>query len=104
MSGVRMVIAAALWLCTLGASAGDCCARPEKGFVPDEKTAVRIAEAVLAPIYGEATIAKERPFKATLEGSNWHVEGYLPPDRVGGVAEAWIDKKDGRIVRHLHGK
>ena len=26
---------------------------PKNGFVPDEKTAIKIAEAVLFPIYGE---------------------------------------------------
>jgi hypothetical protein len=34
---------------------------PPKGFVPDEKTAIRIAEAVWSPIYGEEEIRREKP-------------------------------------------
>jgi hypothetical protein len=49
---------------------------PKEGFVPNEKTAIRIAEAVLGPIYGEVQIAKERPFAATLKGGVWTIEGH----------------------------
>jgi hypothetical protein len=35
---------------------------PKDGFVPDAKTAVKIAEAVLIPVYGENKIESERPF------------------------------------------
>jgi hypothetical protein len=49
---------------------------PKEGFVPNEKTAIRIAEAVLGPIYGEDQIAKERPFAATLKGGVWTIEGH----------------------------
>jgi hypothetical protein len=38
---------------------------PPKGFVPDEKTAIRIAEAVWSPIYGEEQIQGEKPFVAS---------------------------------------
>ncbi len=36
---------------------------PKDGFVPDPKTAVKIAEAVLIPVFGEKKIEAERPFK-----------------------------------------
>jgi hypothetical protein len=49
---------------------------PKEGFVPNEKTAIRIAKAVLGPIYGEDQIAKERPFAATLKGGVWTIEGH----------------------------
>jgi hypothetical protein len=39
-------------------------ARPEAGFVPDQATAVRIAEAVWIPIYGEG-IVEQRPYRAS---------------------------------------
>jgi NTF2 fold immunity protein len=74
------------------------------GFVPDGATAVKIAEAVLVPIYGEAQIARERPFHATLNGKTWVVRGTLPPGDVGGVALAEISKEDARILRISHGK
>jgi len=78
---------------------------PPKGFVPDAATASRIAEAVWIPIYGEKHIAAEKPFKVTLRGNVWTVTGRdLPADSAGGVAEADISKRDGRILRVTHGK
>jgi hypothetical protein len=40
---------------------------PNAGFVPDEAAALKIAEAVLTPVYGEAVIRSERPLKAALK-------------------------------------
>ena len=78
---------------------------PPKGFVPDAATTSRIAEAVWIPIYGEKHIAEEKPFKVTLRGNVWTVTGRdLPADLAGGVAEADISKRDGRILRVIHGK
>jgi hypothetical protein len=78
---------------------------PPNGFVPDAATASRIAEAVWIPIYGEKAIATEKPFKATLRGDVWTVSGKdLPPGATGGVAEADISKRDGRILRVIHGQ
>lgn len=42
--------------------------KPENGYVPDQVTAVKIAEAVLIPIYSEKTTADEKPLKAELKG------------------------------------
>jgi hypothetical protein len=78
---------------------------PPKGFVPDAATASRIAEAVWIPIYGEENIAKEKPFRVSLRSGVWTVRGKdLPAGWKGGVAEADISKRDGRILRVLHGK
>ena len=78
---------------------------PPNGFVPDATTASRIAEAVWIPIYGEKQIATQKPFKATLKGDVWTVTGNdLPPGTLGGVAEADISKRDGRILRVSHGQ
>ena len=81
---------------------------PDSGFVPNAATAVRIAEAVWIPIYGEAQIEKERPFTATLKNGVWTVIGSLeaPPglEVVGGVALAEIARRDGRILRVGHGR
>ena len=78
--------------------------RSKDGYVPDAVTAIRIAEAVLAPLYGEEKIKSERPFKATLKKDVWIVEGSLPEGWKGGVAVVEISKKDGRIYRVSHGK
>ena len=86
---------------------------PKEGFVPDAKTAVKIAEAVLIPVYGEKQIESERPFKAMLGNGVWTVDGTLHcPDGkggmttmcVGGAAEVELSKTDGRILKMIHYK
>ena len=77
---------------------------PLNGFVPDEKTAIAIAEAVWTHMYGKDRISKERPFKAVLTNDIWTVRGSLPTGHKGGVAVAEISKKSGCIVRVIHGK
>jgi hypothetical protein len=77
---------------------------PEKGFVPNATTAVRIAEAVLGPIYGDEHIAQEEPFTATLKDGTWTVQGHLPAEYKGGVACVEISKSDGRILYVMHGQ
>jgi hypothetical protein len=69
--------------------------RPKEGFVPNAETAVKIGEAVLLPVYGEETIRRERPFKATRQGDVWTVGGSLncgAPQCVGGAAVVKISK------------
>jgi hypothetical protein len=78
--------------------------RPKDGFVPNEKAAVRIAEAVLSPIYGDEKIVSERPFSAKLKGDVWTVTGSLPGGMAGGVAEVRISKRTGEILDVTHGK
>lgn len=57
-----------------------------KAVVPDSETAVKIAEAVLVPVYGKQTVESERPFKAKLKGEIWTVGGTLHcPDGHGGI-------------------
>jgi hypothetical protein len=77
---------------------------PKEGFVPDSTTAIRIAEAVFIPIYGESNIRSEEPFVARLSNNVWTVEGTLPTNYMGGVAMARISKEDGRILWLIHGK
>jgi len=90
------------------------------GVVPDENTAIAIADAVLKPVYGEEQVSKERPFTAKLEGDIWTVSGTLPTrqapstsatpgvkalDRViGGVAIVEISKSKGCIGRVSHSR
>ena len=86
--------------------------------VPDENTAIKIAEAVWLPIYGNS-IYKNKPFTAALIGDSiWNVSGTLPhPDTTifngnikkirvhfGGVPFAKIRKDDGKIILIIHGK
>lgn len=79
--------------------------KPPSGYVPNEATALRVAEAILEPIYGRVQLDKERPFKAELNGNIWHVYGAMPPINVfSGVAEIWISKTDCKIIRVTHGE
>jgi hypothetical protein len=88
-------------------------AKPENGFVPDSRTAEKIAEAVLSPVYGEKQIESERPFHAELRNGVWAVSGTLHcPDGTsgdmetchGGVATVRIAKADAHILYMIHGK
>ena len=78
----------------------------KNGFVPNETTAITIAQAVLIPIYGKEKIEKQKPFKAKLENGIWIVSGTfnMPTEWKGGTAIAEISKKDGKIIRVSHGK
>ena len=77
---------------------------PQAGYVPDAKTAIRIAVAVWSPIYGEEKVQKEKPFRTTLAKGVWIVKGSLRKDSVGGVAVAEISKQNGQVLRVSHGK
>jgi hypothetical protein len=81
--------------------------KPRDGFVPNAETAVKIGEAVLTPVYGEATINHERPFKATRQGDVWRVTGTLncgSPQCDGGTAVVRISKTSGEILFMSHYK
>ena len=86
---------------SFGADAGF---EPAGGMVPNAETAVAIAVAVFKPIYGTENIENQRPFHAVLNNGVWHVYGSLPVNLLGGVAEAELSRKDGRIIRVWHGK
>jgi NTF2 fold immunity protein len=97
---------------------------PASGFVPDGPTAIKIAEAVLVPVYGEEKMTSERPFHAELSGDVWSVGGTIPCNmpadqpttrveaRPGitfkklpcleGAAIVRISKTDGRVVFMTH--
>jgi hypothetical protein len=77
---------------------------PPKGFVPDQTTAVLIAEAILTPIYGADEISRQRPFNATEINSQWLVVGSIKENQVGGVASIVIDKQSGKIIRVTHSR
>ncbi|HEY1422601.1 MAG TPA: NTF2 fold immunity protein [Candidatus Acidoferrum sp.] len=107
---LRMLLTVAIFLAPTAIGQGY---KPEAGFVPDAKTAVKIAEAVLIPVYGEKKIEAERPFNAELKEGEWTVSGTLrcpdgpggiTPSCKGGTATVKIAKFDGRILFMLHYK
>ncbi|MFC0515735.1 NTF2 fold immunity protein [Mucilaginibacter angelicae] len=73
-----------------------------KGYVPNEETAIRIAEAVWLPIYG-TDVLDEKPFIAKLSGNVWTVFGTLHANH-GGTAFIKLQKSDGRIISIGHQK
>lgn len=77
---------------------------PNPGPVPDEAAAIAIAVAVLKPIYGAEQLALQRPLVATLENGRWHVQGSRSPGTRSTVAEIWIAKDDGHIVKATRGR
>lgn len=70
-------------------------------YVPDKKTAARIAEAILIGQYGEERVKAQMPL--LVDGSDaqyWMVEGRNRSNEVpsfGGGYAVWIDKHSGCI-------
>lgn len=70
-------------------------------YVPDERTAARIAEAVLVGQFGEKQTSAQLPL--LVDGSNrryWIVQGRGNRDKgpsFGGGYGVWIDKHSGCI-------
>lgn len=77
---------------------------PKEGFVPDSRTAIAVAIAVLIPIYGEEEIQGKQPFTAALKNGKWTVIGSLPKNMVGGVPEVQLLKSSGKILKVSSGK
>ena len=75
---------------------------PPKGFVPDEKTAVRVAEVVLAPLFGDELIRSEEPFTAQLKHGVWVVRGTVREGSNGGAAEIKISRNTCEILSVVH--
>lgn len=72
-------------------------------YVPTEEVAVKIAEAIWLPIYGEK-ILKYKPYKATLKDKKvWIVTGTLSKG-LGGTPYIEIQKSDCKILVVTHGK
>jgi hypothetical protein len=73
-------------------------------YVPNEETAVKIAEAVWLPIYGEK-IHQQKPYIVSLiDDKVWIVKGSISENIRGGVAYIEIQKKDCKILKVIHGK
>jgi hypothetical protein len=76
---------------------------PENGVVPDEQTAVSVAEAVFRPVYGKDYVDKFLPYHAVLQDDLWTVYGTLRPAGAhGGTPQLRISKQDGRVLEIWH--
>lgn len=77
-------------------SLGESSDMPHKDYVPDQKTAERIADAVLVAQYGEERVNAGRPL--LVDGSNkeyWIVEVYERELKKGGGPAVWINTHSG---------
>ena len=81
---------------TIAASAKDS-AHPRPNYVPDEKTAERIAEAVLVSQFGQERVGAQLPLRAVSTSKDlWLVQGTVhEPHGPGGNFGVWIDKHSG---------
>ena len=79
-------------------------ANPVKdGYVPNKETAIKIAEALWLPVYGDK-IYNSKPFVADLrDGKVWIVQGTLHAQK-GGVPYIEIQKSDSKVLKMYHGK
>jgi len=76
---------------------------PPQGVVPNEQTAIRIAEAIFEPVFGIEYSAKWQPYHAQLDKSDvWTVYGTLPRGMMGGTPMLRIRKQDGRVLEVWH--
>jgi hypothetical protein len=102
VAGWLVLICASL----LGQSVPSLFERPG-GLVPDEQTAIKIAEAILFPIYGEKTIRSEKPYVVKLKDGKWRIEGSMPQSKsgeiiLGGTFHIVISQRDGRVLEIGH--
>jgi hypothetical protein len=74
------------------------------GYVPNKETAIKIAEAIWLPIYGNE-IYNCKPFVAELRNDSiWVVQGTLKTGLYGGVPYIEIQKADCKVLKVTHGK
>jgi len=71
------------------------------GYVPNKEAAIKIAEAIWLPIYGDE-IYEYKPFKAILiNDSIWKVSGTVHTE-MGGSPFAEIQKSNCKVIRVYH--
>lgn len=75
---------------------------PAQGVVPDETTAVKIAEVVFPPIFGADVVDKFRPYHAQFKDGVWTVYGTLKLGSRGGTPMMRIRKQDAKVLGVWH--
>jgi len=62
---------------------------------------VKIAEAILFPVYGADTIKGERPYNVSLKNGCWYISGSMPQSgepMAGGTFFITISQWDARVI------
>jgi len=102
---MRGIFLVALVLVTSCAIAGGKVAAAAEGIVATAGAAVEIARAAAVTRYGEVVIRSEEPLTAELnQRNNWIVTGTLPDGAAGGVVEVEVARRDGKVLRMVHGQ
>jgi Clp amino terminal domain, pathogenicity island component/NTF2 fold immunity protein len=70
-------------------------ALPKSGVISDGETARKVAEAIWTTLYGEQTVAAQKPLQAELKFNTWIVTGSAAPE---SALFAFILQADGRIL------
>lgn len=74
----------------------------KEGLVPDEETAIKVAEVVLFRLYGEEGITSQRPYKVRKEDDVWWISGTLKENELGSVFGIAISKQTCAILHLEH--
>jgi NTF2 fold immunity protein len=75
---------------------------PQQGVLPDEATAVKVAEVMFQPVFGAEETAKFAPYRAQLKNDVWTVYGTLKNGSRGGTPMIAIRKKDAKVLEVWH--
>ena len=74
-------------------------------YVPDEKTATQIAEAVLVAQFGQERVNAQLPLRAESTGKDlWLVQGIIRgTPQAGGNFGVWVNKYSGcvKVMEHM---
>ena len=101
---ILLVVILLLTMVAFGKSPPKAPSHPD--YVPDEKTAVRIAEAVLIAQFGQGRVNAQLPLHAVSTSKNaWLVQGTLHGlHGPGGNFGVWVNKHTGCVTVMEHMK
>ena len=71
---------------------------PAKGMVPDEATAVKLADILLPQAFPPEEVNRFVPYHAQLKKDVWTIFGTLKPNSRGGTPMMSISKRDARVL------
>jgi hypothetical protein len=73
-------------------------------IIPDRKTAISVAEAILFKVYGKQTIIKEQPYSVDLIDGYWILQGdtSVLANAQGGVFLIIIKASNGLVIKLEH--
>jgi NTF2 fold immunity protein len=71
---------------------------PKEGYVPDEDTAIKIAEVILFRLYGENNITVHRPYNVIEDENIWWVCRTGRAEDVGSLFKIAISKQTAAVL------